>query len=146
MSRFHYTCATDESMIDYLDSIDVQISNDSGVHLDAILGGVRTIAYNLSHYEYGDNYEYLKNGLICLATDINQLVSFIKDNNTTVDTEVVRLYDESYNKSYSGHCSDIISDFILSGFDMEKLSTKFNLKQDSINGCKYSYIPDINIK
>ena len=137
------TCATDETIIEYLDSIDLQISNDSGVHLDAVLGGVRTIAYNLSNYEFGDNYEYLKNGLIYLAKDVDELAKCVEDPLCFAnDITKIRRYDESFGKTYAGHCSDIIADFILSNSNMKVLSDKYNMERKYLGEHEYYVIKD----
>lgn len=141
--RIIYTCATDETMVDYLDSIDLQISNDSGVHLDAVLGGVRTIAFNFSKYEFGDNYEYLKNGLIHLAENVDQLFQFIENENYfVVNINNVRQYDESYGKNYAGHCSDIIADFILSNSDEKIITEKYSVEEHNNAGFSYYVLPE----
>lgn len=136
--RLIYTCATDESIIDYLDSIDVHISNDSGVHLDAILGGVRSIAFNMSSYPYGDNYEYLKNGLIHLAEDVSQICRFVVDKNyLSTSHEAIRQYDESYGKDYEGNCQNIIAKFILNKLDIIWLKEKYQIKSTNHNNTDY---------
>ena len=126
--RIIYTCATDESIIDYLDSIDFQVSGDSGVHLDAILGGVSTIAYNFTESVLSDNYEYIKRGLVKYATDIDQIFEFAHQ---SPDVSVVRYYDESYQKSYSGNCSQIIAEFILNGYSLDYLKSNYGLTKEN---------------
>lgn len=115
--RICYTCATDESIIDFLDSIDILVAGDSGVHLDAILGGVPTIAYNFSSLPYSDNYKYVEHGLINLTGNINELLTMVgKKHSEFPHMSLVRLYDESFGKSYAGKCSEIIGDFIINGY------------------------------
>lgn len=122
--RIIYTCATDENIIDYLDSIDFQISGDSGVHLDAILSGVSTIAYNFTKSVLSDNYEYIKRGLVRYASNIDQVFEFSKH---SPNISIVRYYDESYQKSYSGKCSQIIAEFIMNGYSLEYLKSNYRL-------------------
>ena len=124
--RIIYTCATDENIIDYLDSIDFQVSGDSGVHLDAILGGVSTIAFNFTKSVLSDNYEYIKRGLVKYASDIDQIFEFAHQ---SPDVSVVRYYDESYQKSYSGKCSEIIANFILHGYNIDYLIDNYGLSK-----------------
>lgn len=136
--RIIYTCATDESIIDYIDSIDVHIANDSGVHLDAILGGVRSIAYNMSRFPYGDNYQYVKNGLIYLAKDVSQVCLFVEESNFLASSvEAVRQYDESYEKNYEGNCQNIIAKFIINGVDMAWLKMNYKMKEAIYNNTVY---------
>lgn len=122
--RIIYTCATDEPMTDYLDSIDFQVSGDSCVHFDAIIGGVNTIVYNLSKKCFSDNYQYVKSGFIKFAENIEQVFEFA---NCHPDISLVRFYDESYQKTYSGKCSDIIAEFIIKGYNLEILK-KYDLE------------------
>lgn len=120
--RIIYTNATDESMADYLDSIDLQIGGDSGVHFDAIIGGVRTMAYNFTHNHYDDNYGYVKDGILQYAENIEKLYKLI-DQSEEIDISKIRFFDESYEKSYSGKCSGIIAGFILHEYDINYMMT-----------------------
>ena len=130
--RIINTCAADEDIIDYLDSIDVQIANDSGIHFDVIEGGVKSIVYNFSTKTFGDNYNYVKQGLIPFAENEQQLFSYLDDKQFKIETETVRFYDESYGKSYEGKSSEIVADFILNGFNVEYLKDHYGLIQ-----CEY---------
>ena len=136
--RIIYTCASDEPMVEYLDSIDVQISNDSGVHLDTILGGVPTICYNMSRNRFGDNYGYVNSGLLYLAKDFDELITFIaRDGNQLIEIENVRKYDASYGTFYSGKCSEMIADFIVHGYDFCYFTKKYGFSLKSIGVNKY---------
>ena len=126
--RIIYTCATDEGIIDYLDSIDFQISGDSGVHFDAIIGGVNTVAFNFSNSNFSYNYGYIKSKLIKYAKNIEQVYEF---SNSKPDISAVRFFDESYQKSYSGKCSQIITDFILNGYSIEYLKNNYGLTESN---------------
>ena len=142
-TRIISTCATDESIFDYLDSIDLQISNDSSVHLDAILGGVKTVAYNLSNYSYGDNYGYVKKGMVQLAKTKEQLFHFIDNvNNITIKEEIVRQYDESFKKKYEGKCSEIIAEYIISGCQFDMIENKYDMEKKGYNHHTYYVIPN----
>lgn len=125
--RIIYTCATDETIIDYLDSIDFQISGDSGVHFDAIIGGVNTVAYNFSTSAFFDNYGYVKSGFIKYTENISQALEMLT---YTPDISIVRYYDESYQKTYSGKCSQIIAEFILNGYNLDYLKSSYRLSKD----------------
>ena len=122
--RIIYTCATDEAMLEYLDSIDFQVSGDSGVHLDAIIGGINTVVYNLSKNIFSDNYQYVKSGLVKYVENVEQIFEFA---NCNPDISLVRFYDESYQKTYSGKCSEIIAEFITEGYNLDVLK-RYNLE------------------
>ena len=128
--RIFYTCAVDETITDYFDSIDIQIANDSGIHFDAIIAGIPTIAFNFAKSEYGDNYGYVANGILRYAHKIEDLISYLENNNAgfhSVPINNIRRYDESFMKDYSGHCSEIVADFILHNFNLDYLSEKYGL-------------------
>lgn len=52
-----------ESTIDFCKRIDVLISSDSSIMLEAALCNVRVIYLNMNHYELNDSYGFVKNGL-----------------------------------------------------------------------------------
>lgn len=140
-NRLVYTCASDISIIDYLDKIDMQISNDSGVHLDTLLGGVPTVAYNMSKRTYGDNYGYVSSGLVFLAEDEDSLLHFIDEGRHSPDMiECIRMYDESYGKLYSGRCSHIIAGFILNNYNIAYLEQTYYFHRKKLHDDDYCYI------
>lgn len=132
--RLVYLCATDESMIDYLDSIDIQISGDSGVHLDALIGGTPTLAYNFTTGVFGDNYKYVERGLVRYALNCNEVINLIHSIDITSNVSSIRYYDESYGKSYAGHCSEIVASFVVSGCNFNGLMDENHFEGKAING------------
>ena len=144
--RIIYTCATDESIIDYFDSIDILISGSSGIHLDALLSGVKTYYYNLTCYPFFDNYGYVKNGLLKKLDrleDVNNTVLdyYDKKNNFTINKEYLLLYDASYGKEYSGNCHLIIADFIINNCNIAYLVSKYKMEIKNENKISYYFIP-----
>jgi len=134
--RIIYTCAVDENIVEYLDSIDMQIAGDSGVHFDAIIGGVKTIAFNFSKNEYGDNYGYVRSGMVEYASNFCDLTQYI-NSQIEIDEKIVSYYDESFGKTYAGKCSEIIADFLMSGCNKGYIESKYNLT--TRNNGKRSY-------
>ena len=134
-----YTYASDENIIDYLDSIDLQIAGDSGVHLDAILGGVPSLAYNFSSKSksFGDNYNYVSCGMIPYAESFDQVENFIVNKIKSVDKKLVKFYDEAFGKSYAGACSEIVAEFIMSGCDFSFFVEKHNMEEVMYNDMIY---------
>lgn len=140
--RYMVTNAKDENIVDYFDNIDVQISGDSSVHFDALLGGVPTLAFNFTSLPYGDNYKYVEKELIKYAESFSKLCDYIdKIEDIIPNISLIRYYDESYRKNYAGHCSEIVADFILNGYDIDYLSNKYSMEQKSVNGHSYYVIP-----
>lgn len=136
--RISYTCASDESIVDYLDSIDFQIAGDSGVHLDAIVGGVKTLAYNFSDNEYGDGYGFISCGLVKLSNTFKDVCEYI-EKGCDIDKEKVRIYDESYGKSYAGRCSDIVADLIMCGCNDDYIKSRYRMSLEWF-GRHYCYV------
>lgn len=136
--RLLFTRAKDEGIIDYLDSIDLQISGDSGVHFDALLGGVPSLAYNFSSFKYGDNYKYVEKQLVRYAENFQQVSQFIEENDESLPVpSQIRFYDESYGKSYAGHSSEIVGNLITSGFDFDQMRRQNKMESKDYNGNKY---------
>ena len=92
----------------------------------------------IEHY-----YEYLKNGLIHLARDYQDLIDFIKDPLCLPnDINKIRYYDDSYGKKYEGHCSDIIADYLISDNSVQFLKDKYNMKVKIYGENMYFTIPE----
>lgn len=135
--RVIYTNASDEQMKDFLDSIDLLISSDSGIHFDALVGGVPSMCYNFGDREFTDTYEYVKNGLIPYAKDKEIACQMIEEGKVSINSAKVAHYDASFGKSYSGHCSNIIADYILHDFNFEYMQNKYNLEERHYEGHSY---------
>lgn len=139
--RIIYSCATDESMIDYLDNIDIQISGDSGVHFDAIIGGVPTFVFNFSSKPFEDNYGYVKKGLIQFAESIEKAFELLGHLNEEAPSETISFYDVSYGKSYAGECSKIVAEFIINGYELSFLKDSYDMAKCELGNKFYYIIP-----
>ncbi|PXX27824.1 hypothetical protein [Arenibacter sp. ARW7G5Y1] len=67
-----------ENSFEFLKKIDVLITGDSSIHLEATLLNVYSIYYVLSTRNVFDYYSFVKNGLITHCEDFNQLESQIE--------------------------------------------------------------------
>lgn len=132
--------AKDEDIKDYLDSIDLQIAGNSGIHLDAFFGGVPTFVYNFSNLKYVDSFDYVNNGMIEFVNSVEKVESYVKDLPTDiVNSRLIKTYDESYEKSYMGQCSEIVANFIISGCDFNQFQKVNNLNKKMYkNSCYYT--------
>ena len=139
--RIKYTCATDESITDYFDSIDLQISGDSGVHFDAIIGGVPTLVYNFSSNPFLDNYKYVEKGLIKFASTNEDVFKLIDTKEIDVNNDLINYYDASYGKSYAGNCSKIVAEFIINGYEMSFLKDAYGLEKGELGNNTFYIIP-----
>lgn len=142
-NRIIYTCATDEPIQDFFNDIDLLISNDSGIHFDATIAGIKTYQYNFSTAKDLDNYSYVKNGLVRKVESWEEMKAIINhfENEKLPDDEIVRFYDESYNKSYQGKCHEIIADFILNGYSLDFLNRKYHLRREVVDETDIYKIP-----
>lgn len=139
--------AEDEDVRAYLDSIDLQLAGDSGIHLDAVFGGVPTFVYNFSNSKYVDSYDYVKNGLIEIVDSFEKVENLITNQRINrPDSRSIRLYDESYGKTYMGHCSEIVANFIKNGCNFNLFEKENNLVQISYKKSCYYIINDDNIE
>ena len=142
-NRLVYTCATDEPIQFFFNDIDLLISNDSGIHLDATISGIKTYQYNFSTAKGLDNYSYVKNGLVRKVESWEEMKTIITnfENEKFPSDEIVRLYDESHNKSYQGKCHEIIADFILNDYSLDFLNNKYRLDRAVVDGTNVFKIP-----
>lgn len=142
-NRIIYTCATDEPIQNFFNDIDLLISNDSGIHFDATIAGIKTYQYNFSTAKDLDNYSYVKNGLVRKVESWEEMKAIINhfENEKLPDDEIVRFYDESYNKSYQGKCHEIIADFILNGYSLDFLNRKYHLRREVVDETDIYKIP-----
>ncbi len=141
-NKIVYKCATDESITDYLDAIDIQVSGDSGVHFDAIIGGVQTFCFNFSKNTFEDNYGYVKNGLIKYAESIDSAIKLLGDRNLQTFNDIISYYDASYGKKHAGNCAKLVADFILNDYNIEFLISNYGMKEAIEEDHKYYFFPN----
>ena len=139
--RVFITSARDENVIDFFDTIDFLIAGDSGIHLDAVLSGVPTVVANFTRSGYVDSYDFVSCGMLKYANSFNDIpimIEFINEHG--VDETLVRRYDASFNKSYSGNSSAIVSDFILNHYSISYLTERYKMVSKMHNDNKFYYI------
>ncbi len=74
---------TQEPVFEYLQKLDVQISGNSGIHLEAVLLNVWSVYYNFNPSEaLHDYYGFVQHGLIEHAADASALVYMLKQHLT----------------------------------------------------------------
>ncbi len=101
----------EETPFEFLSKINVLISNESAIHLDAALFGKPSIVYNFSPEQFRDVYDYVKNGLVKYTPNIMELKKlFAKGLN--VSTEKAQYYYAAYQTPYDGNIGPLIANFI----------------------------------
>ncbi|TXK44873.1 hypothetical protein FVR03_13025 [Pontibacter qinzhouensis] len=112
--------ARTESTFDYLRRIDVQISANSGIHLEAVLLNVWSIFFNLNQEEQlHDYYGFIEKGLVESATNTNELLLLLQQHLTNKPDVYLRAkyFNATVATAYDGKSSELalkyIKDFIL---------------------------------
>ncbi len=98
----------DESAIDFLGRQDLIIGGDSSIHLEALLGNVSTLYYNMNEYTH-DTYGYVANEVVCELYSINQIIKYIRENQLArkLDTEPARYYNAVIGTKYEGRSGEL---------------------------------------
>lgn len=97
----------------YLSSLLVQISNVSGIHLDAVILKTPTIQYQLSVDPVSDIFNYGSSGLIKSAYSQDELLYYIKHLDLLIPKpDIVRHYLASYESPIEGSVGKFIASYI----------------------------------
>ena len=120
-----------ENPFDYLSKIDILISGESGIHLDASLMGVMSICYMFDGKEPADWYAYIKNGLIKYIDTLENLKNELDIfENYTPNQELLKYYCSSVGTTWDGKIANLIKDFILykNSCNINNFISKYNFK------------------
>lgn len=98
---------------EYLKCLTIQISNVSGIHLDAAILGIPTIQFKLSLSEIPDQYDYLKKNLIKKADTYSDLLLYMENPKQLLpDINLIQYFMASVKSSYEGEVGALISKYI----------------------------------
>lgn len=104
----------EESSFDFISKIDFMISNESAIHLDASIMYCPTILYNMSDNVILDDYNYVKNNLLKIAHDEEELLFYIKNvENLMPSKDILQYYNASSHTHLEGKLGFMIADFIM---------------------------------
>lgn len=109
MGQWHYDWFTnngiefstpaDESPGEYLSTLKLQISNVSGIHLDAVILKTPSVLYQLSANPIADVFHFLERGVVFPA-DITNIIDYINNPAEAIPSdEAVRYFVSSYQTS-----------------------------------------------
>ncbi len=133
-----YTSALDEPITDFFKRIDVLVSNDSTIHLDAIEFGLSSIKYNLSAEGFSDQYSYVERGLIKNCETPEDLLALLRNPQSAKSAPaVVQYYDHSYMQDYELQLNEILTEFIINKFSVNILEKYGFHIEESTNKVKY---------
>ena len=113
---FEFSDSKKESPYEYIYRIDMLVSGESGIHLDAILMGVPSICYDMNGKGLIDWYSYVKNGLVPYLKNEEELLEFLqnyKSGCVQIKNDMVKFYNASYDSSIDGQVGNMIADFIM---------------------------------
>ena len=108
-----YSDPKEESSFDFINSIDLMISNESSIHLDAAMMHCPSLLFNFSTHQIIDHYSYISSGLVSVADSEARLIELIQDPKTLVSTiETLQFYNASCGTKLEGHLGEAIATFI----------------------------------
>ena len=108
-----YSDPKTETSFDFISKIDLMISNESSIHLDAAMMQCPTMLYNFSTHPILDHYSYIKSGLVKVADSEAQLIELIHDPKSLLPTlETLQFYNASCGTQLEGHLGKAIAAFI----------------------------------
>jgi hypothetical protein len=110
-----YSDPKTETSFDFINKIDLMISNESAIHLDATMMRCPSVVYNFSSNPILDHYSFLKTGLVEIAHDGQQLLEMIgKQKHLLPDAATLQYYNASCGTALEGHLGEMIAKFISS--------------------------------
>jgi hypothetical protein len=111
-NNINYSDSSKIKSIDFLKQINIQIANVSAIHLDAAMLGVKSIMFKLSQKHIDDQYDYVKNSLIKMAQNYDELEKMILTNNKTDYEDKISYYQANYNSLYKNKSALFIARYI----------------------------------
>jgi hypothetical protein len=102
-----------ETSFDFISKIDLLVSNESSIHLDAAMMRCPTVVYNFSTHPVLDYYSYIKKGLTSLAEDQQQLFQKLEHPKALLPSiEKLQYYNASIGTPSEASVGQTIADFI----------------------------------
>lgn len=134
-----------ESSFDFIDKIDLMVSNESSIHLDAAMMRCPSIVYNFSNNSVLDYYSYLKSGLTVLADTESQLMEMLnRPESILPPLNTLRFYNASTGTPFEGMLGKTIVDFIYHILSKDSASFDqvhgFHTAKPFIHEFKYDFI------
>ena len=102
-----------ETSFDFISKIDLMVSNESSIHLDAAMMRCPTVVYNFSTHPVLDYYSYIKMGLTTLAEAPQQLLQKLEHPKELLpNIEKLQYYNASIGTPSEASVGQTIADFI----------------------------------
>ncbi|KON26765.1 hypothetical protein AC481_06555 [miscellaneous Crenarchaeota group archaeon SMTZ-80] len=122
--NFSYSNSREESSFDFLQKVDVIISGESNILLEAVLMNVYPIYYDYSSTKIKDMYEFVRNGLVDEPVKtIDALLLILKRiiTNRPFIRERAKYYNAVINTKYDGNSLGLVVQLINTISSLEKL-------------------------
>lgn len=116
-SRIGISDSQIEPTFDFLQQIDVQLSGNSGIHLEAVLLNVWSIYYNFNQQEpLHDYYGYIANGLVDAPASYQELSLLLSENQYKKPDVYLRAryYNATVGTAYDGKSHELAAEAIAS--------------------------------
>lgn len=108
-----YSDPITESSFDFINKIDLMVSNESSIHLDAAMMQCPSVLYNFSTHSILDHYAYIKSGLVKVADSESRLIELIRNPKALMPAiETLQFYNASCDTQLEGHLGKAIAEFI----------------------------------
>lgn len=105
--------ARKEPSFAFLSKLKVMISNQSSIHLDAVMCHTPSVVYELASTPQTDFYNFVEKGLVRKCGDITSLIEFIDSiSNFKFNVDVIRYFNNSFQSSFEGNVNMLIRDII----------------------------------
>lgn len=102
-----------ETSFDFINKIDLMVSNESSIHLDAAMMRCPTVVFNFSTHPVLDYYSYIKKGLTTLAEDEQQLFKMLEQPKELLPSiEILQYYNASIGTPSESSVGQTIAEFI----------------------------------
>ena len=107
---FKSSNAREEDAFDYLSRIDVLISGDSSIHLEAALLHKPSILYGFNKKnQIADYYEYAKNGLVQSARNHDEVIWKIENKDFNFNFDKLAYYNAIVGTKWEGRSKELIT-------------------------------------
>lgn len=136
-----YSDSNVENPFEFISSKDYVLAGDCGIHLDVVLMKRRAIYYNTLSGKPTDSYEFIPNGIVEYADNVDDLMTILQ----TIHNEQwyeqleqkARWYDAAYGTKYEGHIGEMLADFLRyeQAGDVDGFDKKYGFVERTINGC-----------
>jgi len=113
LNNIGYSFSHKETSFDFLRDIDLLISNESSIHLDAVMSRKPTLLYDFTGKQMLDWYGYERNGLVKKVNSFTEIIHIFENTKDLMPSdELVQYYVASFKTKHEGKVSNIVAELI----------------------------------